>query len=363
MIVLQIAAVLVGVWIISRTFLSAVRTFILPRAAPDFITRTVFATSRRLFNLRIRLFAKSYADKDRIMAIYAPFTLVMFPPVWLTLISIGYTLIFWGIGTHTLNEAFLLSGSSILTLGFAPADTLLLRLLAFSEATIGLIFVAILISYLPTMYSAFSRRETLVTLLEVRAGNPPSPMELLKRTHRIMGLHTLPAYWQQWETWFAEVEESHTSLPALVFYRSPQPEYSWMVAAGSVLDAAALHASTLDTERSPEAELCIRAGYLCLRRIADFFGIAYNASPAPDDPITINRAEFDAAYEDMAAAGLPLKPDREQAWRDYQGWRVNYDAVLLGLCVITMAPPAPWSSDRAPIFRHAPLWITLKKSR
>ena len=149
MIVLQIAAVLAGLFIIYRTFVSAVRTFILPRAAPDFITRVVFATSRRFFNLRIRLFAKSYEDKDRIMAIYAPFTLVLFPPVWLTLMTLGYTLIYWGIGTHSLSEAFLLSGSSILTLGFAPAETLLLRFLAFSEATIGLIFVAILISYLP----------------------------------------------------------------------------------------------------------------------------------------------------------------------------------------------------------------------
>lgn len=362
MIVLQIVAVLSGLYLIYRTFLSAVRTFVLPRAAPDFITRIVFTTSRRFFNLRLR-FAKTYERKDGIMASYAPLTLVMFPPVWLTIVTIGFTLIYWGVGIQPLGQAFLLSGSSVLTLGFATADTFLLRILAFSEATLGLILVAILISYLPTMYAAFSRRETLVTLLDVRAGNPPSPLQLLMRTHRIMGLHTLNDYWHKWETWFAEVEESHTSLPVLVFYRSPQPEYSWIVAAGTILDAAALHASTLDMPRSAESQLCIRAGYLCLRRIADFFNIKYDPNPAPDAPISISRAEFDAAYDEMHAAGLPLKADRDQAWRNYQGWRVNYDTVLLALCAITMAPKALWSSDRAPVFTHVPLWITLKNRK
>jgi hypothetical protein len=359
MIVLEILAIISGIYLINRTIFSAVRTFVLPRAAPDAITRTVFTTSRRFFNLRMR-WVKSYEQRDAIMAIYAPLTLVLFPPVWLTLITVGYMGIYWGLGVRPWGEAFLLSGSSVLTLGFATADTLLLRILAFSEATVGLILVAILISYLPTMYAAFSRRETLVTLLDVRAGNPPSPLMLLIRTHRIMGLHTLDDYWHKWETWFAEVEESHTSLPALVFYRSPQPEYSWVIAAGTILDAAALTASTIDAPHNPEAQLCIRAGYLCLRRIADFFNIQHNPNPNPNDPISISRAEFDDAYEQMHAAGLPLKADREQAWRDFHGWRVNYDTVLLALSSITMAPPAMWSSDRAPIFKHAPLWIMRK---
>lgn len=360
MIVLQILAVLGGVYLIYTTFVSAVRTFVLPRAAPDFLTRVVFITSRRFFNRRIA-FEKTFERQDAIMAAYAPFTLVFFPAIWLTLVTLGYTLIYWAIGVRPLEEAFLLSGSSILTLGFATADWLFLRMLVFSEATLGLILVALLIAYLPTMYSAFSERERLVTLLDVRAGNPPSPTQLLMRTHRIQGLDKLDSYWRSWEEWFAQVEESHTSLPVLVFYRSPQPEYSWVVAAGAILDAAALYASTVDMPRSPAAELCIRAGYLCLRRITDFFNIRYNPHPLPTDPISITRTDFEEAYEMLQTAGVPLKPDRDQAWRDYQGWRVNYDTVLLALCSITMAPQAPWSSDRAPAFQHVPLWVTFKK--
>jgi hypothetical protein len=115
-----------------------------------------------------------------------------------------------------------------------------------------------------------------------------------------------------------------------------------------VLDGASLSASTVDQPRPLEAELSIRAGYLALRRVSDFFGIPYDPDPRPDDPISITRGEFDEAYERLAAAHVPLK-EQEQAWKEFAGWRVNYDPVLLALATLTMAPIAPWSSDRGPI--------------
>ncbi len=104
-------------------------------------------------------------------------------------------------------------------------------------------------------------------------------------------------------------------------------------------------------EHDPDAMLCIRAGYIRLRRIATFFGIPSDPSPKADDPISVTRDEFDEAYDRLAAAGVPMKPDRDQAWRDFVGWRVNYDAVLLTLAALVMAPYAPWSSDRSIRFR------------
>jgi hypothetical protein len=142
------------------------------------------------------------------------------------------------------------------------------------------------------------------------------------------------------------VEESHTSFGSLVYFRSPQPDQSWITAAGAVLDAAALASSTL-REHDADAELCIRAGYVALRRIADFFAIPYDPDPSPADPISVAREEYDAVYDRLAAAGLDLKPDRDRAWRDFAGWRVNYDVVLITLCALVMAPYAPWSSDRS----------------
>jgi hypothetical protein len=94
---------------------------------------------------------------------------------------------------------------------------------------------------------------------------------MIERYHRIHGLERLSQVWPAWEAWFAEIEESHTSLPALVFFRSPQPDRSWVTAAGAVLDAAALTAATLSIPHDASADLCIRAGFIALRRVADFF--------------------------------------------------------------------------------------------
>jgi hypothetical protein len=351
----RLFAFLLGLCLVAWAVFSAIQTFVLPRSAPDVITRAVFLFMRRVFDLRLKR-ARTYLERDRIMAFYAPFGLMALLPTWYAIVMLGYMGMYWGVGVLSWHEDFLLSGSSLLTLGFATVETPLQTVLVFSEAVIGLILVALLIAYLPTMYAAFSRRETAVTLLEVRAGNPPSAIEMLLRYSRIHGLDQLGDIWHTWENWFAEIEESHTSLPALVFFRSPQPEHSWVTAAGAVLDCAALTLAAVDIPPDASAALCLRAGYLALRRISDFFAYPYNPDPHfPATPITVTRAEFDAALDSLAANSIPLKADREQAWKDFGGWRVNYDEVLRYLAAFTLAPEAPWSSDRAATSHKPPL--------
>jgi hypothetical protein len=357
MLILEAFVFLTGIVLVLITLYSAIETFVLPRAADNSLTHLVFATVRRLFDLRLRS-AHTYAQRDRIMAFFAPIALLALLPFWLTLVLTGYAGMYWVLGDITWFEAFRVSGSSLLTLGFAQETGFSASMLEFSEATIGLILVALLIAYLPTIYSAFSRRETPVTLLEVRAGNPPSAVEMLQRFYRIHGLHRLKEQWQIWEQWFADVEESHTSLPVLVFFRSPRADRSWINAAGTILDAASLTLSSLNITYEAEAALCIRAGYLALWRIADFFNISYHTDPHhPQVPISISEAEFNLALDELAGSGVPLKQDREQAWQDFAGWRVNYDRVLMELADLTMAPNSRWTGDRSsnpelpPIFR------------
>jgi hypothetical protein len=348
------AAFLAGVWLVAITLASAARTFVLPRAAPDVITRLIFLSLRRLLILRLHK-TTSYALSDRILAWYAPLGLLLLVPSLYLLVLIGYAGMFWGVGAPSWYLAFRDSGSSLFTLGFETVSGVQYSLLAFSEAMIGLVLVALLIAYLPTIYAAFSRREAAVTLLEVRAGSPPSAEQMLLRYHRIHGISRLSEEWERWETWFADIQESHTSLAMLVFFRSPQPEHSWITAAGAVLDTAAVTLAAVDQPFDPSAALCIRGGYLALRAIADYFEIEYNPKPQPGDPISVRREEFDALLTSLEHDNLPLKTDREQAWRDFNGWRVNYDAVLLGLASLTNAPSAPWSSDRVShTFFHLP---------
>jgi hypothetical protein len=346
MIILRVLVFITGTALIIWAIFSAVQTLILPRNAQDKLTRLVFMSIRWIFSIRLR-WLHSYAERDRLMAFFAPVSLLSLVPTWLMLLLLGYMGLFWSLGGLTWLEAFRISGSSLLTLGFAVSKSFSSTLLAFSEAALGLMMVALLIAYLPTMYAAFSRREVAVTLLDVRAGNPPSAMQMIARYHRIHGLDQLKEQWQIWEAWFADIEESHTSLPALVFFRSPKPDHSWVTAAGTVLDAASLTLSAIDIPASPHAALCIRAGFLALRHIADFFNIPYSHDPHyPIQTISITRQEFDQACDELKSQGLPIKADRDQVWQDFAGWRVNYDQVLLALVNLTMPPAAPWSGNR-----------------
>jgi hypothetical protein len=279
------------------------------------------------------------------------------------LIALGYAVMYWSLGVGDVVSVIRLSGSSLFTLGFDSNNVFPVMILEFSEAMLGLIMVALLIAYLPTMYAAFSRREQLVNMLEVRAGSPPSASEMLLRFYRNQGLEKLSDYWNVWEAWFSDLEETHTTLPALVFFRSPRAENSWITAAGAVLDAAAITLSTVDIPYAISAALSIRAGFLALHRIADYFDLPHPHDPHyPAVPICVDRSEYDEVVQKLVDAGVPIKADREQAWRDFAGWRVNYDRTLILLCGLVMAPRAPWSGDRVPTFKLPPMML-LKKHK
>jgi hypothetical protein len=359
-IVVRVAVFVLGLALVARTMLAAIRALLLPRGSSDRLSRIPFRVFRWLIDTAVPP-SKPYAVRDRVLAYYAPAALLVVLVYWLILVGIGYSAMYWaigagaGIGTprpegallHDLVEAVRLSGSSLLTLGFAASDATGATLLIFSEAILGLILIALLISYLPTIYSAFSRRELLVNLLEVRADTPPSPVVMLTRFDRLHGLEELHDMWVTWERWFAELEETHTSLPVLSLYRSQRPEVSWVNAAGAIMDTAALTRSVVDMPMDVQADLCIRAGYLALRRICDFFSIPYPADPRQGDPTSIERVRFDEVCAVLEAAGVRLKADREQAWLDFNGWRVNYDAALLGVARLAMAPPSWWDRPLA----------------
>jgi hypothetical protein len=330
---------------------SALRTFVLPRAATPVITRGVFGGLRLLFD-RMARFARTYSGRDRVMALYAPIGLVVLPLVWLCMEIAAFTAYFRALGVDDLERAFEMSGSSMFTLGFVRPPDVATVTLAFVEAASGLALLALLIAYLPTIYGAFSRREVQVAQLAVRAGEPPSGVNVLARAQSMERFTLLTDLWVVWQQWFAEVEETHTSLGVLSFFRSPFESRSWVTAAGAVLDAAALRQSVVDVPPDPEAAMCIRSGFFALRSIAAYFGIGFDPDPFPTDPISIATDEFEDACDRLVAAGVPVRADREQAWHDFRGWRVNYDRVLIALAALVMAPYAPWSSDRSLRYRR-----------
>ena len=338
----QIIAFALGAAVVARTILSAVRAFMLPRASHDRVARFVFRSTRRVFNL----FAGPsvpYETRDRYLAYFGPVSLVMLPVTWLFLIASGYAAMFWALGVGQPWDAVASSGSSLLTLGFIRPSTPVAEFLAFTEAMMGPSLLALLVSYLPTIYTGFSRRELLVTMLATRADSPPSPVVLITRFARHEGWSALSDMWVEWERWFAELEETHTSLTILVDYRSQQSTHSWVNAAGAMLDAASIVRSSVDIPADVRADLMIRAGYIALGRIADGFSLPYDREPTTESPIAVDRPRFDAAVDALAAAGVPVVADRDAAWSDFHGWRINYDGALGALARITSAPTPWWS--------------------
>jgi hypothetical protein len=343
-----------GIGLLLLVFDSVIRTFVLPRGATPLVTRVVFVSVRSVFNLIARA-TRSYDGRDSVMALFGPIGLLTLPLAWMLMVLAAYTAMFHALGVRGFERAFEMSGSSLLTLGFVRPPDLATNALAFAEAATGLTLLGLLIAYLPTIYSAFSRREVLVAQLEIRAGNPPSGVHLLVQSQRMERFHLLDDFWVAWQQWFTELEETHTSLGVLSFFRSPVGHRSWVTASGAVLDAASLRLAAVDLPFDPEAGICVRAGFFALRAIADYSGMAYDPEPHPGDPISITKDEFLQACDELVEAGIPVRADRDAAWLDFTGWRVNYDVPLLALAGFVMTPYAPWSSDRSFRFRRARL--------
>ena len=348
-IILRILAAAGGILTVIGTVSSALRSTVLPRSTHRGISRASLRATRAVFRLRSGR-SPSYEQRDRVMAMLGPVSLLTLLASWLALVLIAFALLYLATGVPTVTLAVELSGSSVFTLGTTAANNLGRDLLSYAEAGLGLLLVTLLITYLPSIYGAFSRRENGVNLLRVRAGTPPQAATLLIRYHRIgAGPARLTDLWRTWEAWFTDVEETHTTFPVLPFFRSPTAEQSWITAAGALLDAASMWVAAVDHPIDPDAQLCIRTGFQALRRIAALFDFHYDEDPDPGDPISIGRQEWDRAVAELADAGLPVRDDREAAWEAFRGWRVNYDTVVLEIARVVEAPPAPWVSDRSPV--------------
>jgi hypothetical protein len=216
--------------------------------------------------------------------------------------------------------------------------------LTYFEAACGLTLLALLIAFIPTIYGAYQRRELAISRLSVRAGVPATPWGIIEIAQSVGSYDRLDELWREWETWFMELRETHTTLTILNYYRTPIPGQTWVAAAASVLDSAALFNSAVDLEASPSAGLCIRSGWLALRGLADYFRIPYPIAPDGSEPISITREEFDGALGHMERSGVPVLADRDAAWLDFVGWRVNYDAIIERLHVQFTSPRLDWDA-------------------
>src|SRR6266571_667984 len=323
------AAAVIGGLLVATAAISVIGTLIVPRPIGSWLTRLV----DRLMNGAFRLATGSITDyrrRDRILAAQAAAILLCQLGAWLGISFIGYSLLLWPF-VSGVTSAFTDAGSSMFTLGFAEPAGAVPAAIVFAAAATGLVIVTLQIAYLPSLYSAFNRRETEVALLNARAGVPSWGPELLARTHYALGsgvstIDTMPDLYAQWERWAADIAESHTTYLPLVRFRSPRPLSSWVTALLAVLDSAALYLA-LSPKSAPvvPARLCLRAGFLCFNRIAQAMNLQVPDMPDPAGGIRLQYADFLDAIARMHEVGFPIERDPAEAWPDFVGWRINYE--------------------------------------
>jgi hypothetical protein len=265
--------------------------------------------------------------------------------VWLALFAVAFVLMLVTY-THHLGSAISQVGAALFTLGMARTTLHTNDAITTLAGATGLVVIALQIAYLPSLYAAFNRRESLITMLTSRAGEPAWGPEILIR-HQLVGItDALPDFYAWWEQWAAEVSESHVSYPVLLLFRSPDAWSSWVISLLSVMDAAAMHLALQPDTAPSQARMCLRMGYVALRRISLSLGWKFDDDPLPDSPIELTFDEFAVAVALLDDSGFPLERDAASAWPHFRGWRVNYEALAYRWADRVIAPQAPWSGHR-----------------
>jgi hypothetical protein len=351
-------AVVLGIVVVVGVTSSVVRTLVVPRVLKSKLTETTLQATLAPFRW-VAHRSNRYETRDRVLAWAGPLSIVVTLLVWLAGYLLGYAAILYGLSALSPTTALREAGSSLLTLGFASTDRSQLTMVDFIAAATGPIVIGLLIGYLPTLYGAYNRRETEVTRLESRAGEPNWGPEILARHGNVGAVANLDDLFLDWERWSADLSESHTNYPVLVWIRSARPWRHWLIGQIAVMDAAALQLALAPSLPQGRARICLRMGFVTLRDLAGVTGIAFDPDPNPDDPITLSFDEFVAGVERATTLGYPAERTAEEAWPHFRGWRVNYESVGYALADLLDAPPALWTGPRrgglAPVAPHAPV--------
>jgi hypothetical protein len=339
-----------GLILVMSTLMSVAGTLVVPRGVNSPLSRSVEWLLDIVFLMATKP-VRSFERRDRILAWQAPLTLLLRLAVWLGLLVVGFALSLLPSLKGHLGQAFSESGSSLFTLGYAVPATGDSTTLEYLAAFTGLVVIGLQVGYLPTLYSAFNKRETEVTLLVSRAGAPAWGPEILARGRwRIQDgdiARVLETLFLSWERWAAAVAESHTTYLTLARFRSPRPLSHWLTSLIAVMDAAALHLALAPShEPKLAARLALRMGFVALGEIARTMQQPIPDEPNPDAPISVSYDDFRGASAMLREVDYPIERSDEEAWPHFRGWRANYDATALLLAKQLDAPPALWTGPR-----------------
>jgi hypothetical protein len=284
---------------------------------------------------------------------FGPLSLPVLLALWAGGLVTGFGLLHWSVGTslaataaggHDFGAYVYFSGTTFFTLGYGdmvPTGTIG-RVLSVVEAGVGFGFLAIIISYLPVVYQAFSRRETVISLLDARAGSPPSAGELLRRNTRC-GAST-DALLADWERWAAELLESQLSLPVLSFYRSQHDNQSWVGALTTILDTCALLIAAGDERHAYQSRLT----FAMARHAAVDLCLVFQTRLLPPASDRLPPADLVRLRELLAKAGMKMSDEPELS-RSLAGLRILYEPFVNALGAFFEFRLPPFQPTAAPV--------------
>lgn len=344
-------AVIFGIALILSLLWETFETLVLPRR----VTRH-FRTTRLFYRKTWTPYSsivgriRNRKRRDTLMSYYGPLSLLLLLAFWAVALIFGFALIDYGDGAKfagtlfpsRFGNALYLSGTTFFTLGLGditPASPLA-RFVTVIEAGVGFGFLALVIGYLPVMYQAFSRREVTISLLDARAGSPPTAYELLRRHAHAdgHGLDALAEVLHDWERWSAELMESHLSYPVLAYFRSQHDNQSWIGSLTAILDVCALAMVGLEGMCQYQARMTFAIARHALVDLSQVFGAAPDQQGAssrlsPEDLATIRR--------ELRELGMNLAVT-DEADSELQRIRALYEPYAIALARYLKLGLPPW---------------------
>jgi hypothetical protein len=362
---MRIVSIVAGIFCLFAVLLDAFQTIILPRRASGRfrLTRIFYAATwkpwvflaRRIGNPRKRESAYSF---------YGPLSLIFLLAVWAGVMVIGFALIYYALGspfTDSLQGSgfrsdLYVSGTTIFTLGLGDVTprSAWARELIILEAGIGFGFLAVVMGYFPVLYGAFSRREVSISLLDARAGSPPTAAELMRRHSYPGAEHALTLLLEEWERWSAELLESHISYPLLCYFRSQHNNQSWISALTAVADASALLIAGVRGHEARQAQLTFAMARHAMVDLAQIFSL----TPVNNAPDRLPPERYEQLYNLLCQSGVKVCRDGNSFER-LRAMRALYEGYAEALAGYLLMPLPPWIADQP----HKDNWQSVARLR
>lgn len=345
--------------------LDAFQTIILPRRATGRfrLTRLFYILTWRPWVI-VAHCLRDIRKRETFFSFYGPLSLIFLLVMWAGAMVLGFALIYYSMGSPfndgtqkaNLRTDLYVSGTTIFTLGLGDVtpQTRQSRELIILEAGTGFGFLAVVMGYFPVLYGAFSRREVSISLLDARAGSPPTAAELMRR-HSYEGAQTdLSMLLVEWERWSAELLESHISYPLLCYFRSQHTNQSWIGALTAILDTSALLIAGIRGHEARQAQLTFAMARHALVDLSQVFSL----EPISNVPDRLPPERYDQLYQMLCQSGVSVCRD-DQSYARLREMRALYEPYAETLSQYLRTPLPPWIATHP----HKDNWLAVAKLR